>query len=305
MERVSHVPATDGVRLALTELGQGSGPGILLVHGFAQNRRTFTFGRLPDGLLAGGARVFTGELRGHGGSERPAAPWDLADHFEKDLPALLAEVADRTGGPVHYQGHSMGGMLGYLLLGRHPLASLTTYCAPMVLGATRPAVRAAAVFAGPLAGAMRRVPMDRFLRGVSGALTKDRARLPLRAVQRFTNLVNPSLGEPADMRAILAGADPESPAVAKTLAAMAVRRRPVLLGIDIVESLHAAELPVCVVVGTRDVFAPPESVAPIRRKWQAGPRRLIVIPDGSHVDVPVGRHAYRLGQDVWRFVASS
>jgi pimeloyl-ACP methyl ester carboxylesterase len=166
-------------------------------------------------------------------------------------------------------------------------------------------VRAAAFLFGPIAGATARVPMDHFLRAGAWPLTRPYPVPGLAFAQRFTSLVNPELGPPAELRAILAAADPESPDVARALAAMAVHRRPELCGVNLEQALHAATVPVCVVVGTKDVFAPEESVAAIRRVGQAGPRRLIVIPDGSHVDVPVGHHAYRLGQDVWRFLAAS
>ena len=304
-ERVRHVRAADGARLAITELGAGVGPAVVLVHGFAQNRFSFTLGELPDGFVTAGARVFVAELRGHGRSERPAAPWDLHAHLDVDLPAILTAVADWTGGPVHYQGHSLGGMLGYALLTKAlPVRSLTTYCAPLVLGATRHAVRAAALLA-PMAARGKRVPMQHFLRAVSGPLTKPGARFALRAAQRFTSLVNPDLGVPERLRETLARADPESPAVIRALAKMAVHRRPELCGIDLATAVAEASIPICVVVGTRDVFAPPASVAPILGRRQAGPRKLIQIPEGGHVDVPLGHHARHLAEDVWRFIESS
>jgi pimeloyl-ACP methyl ester carboxylesterase len=295
------VQTRDGVRLALHEVG-GDGPGVLLVHGFAQNRHTFALGALPDAFVRCGARVFYGELRGHGRSQRPERPWDLADHLDEDLPALIRAVAERTGGPVHLGGHSMGGMLGYALLTRDVLlASLVTYCAPAILGATRTAVRAAALLA-PVAARGRRVPMHHFLRLVSRPLTKDRAPPGLRGLQRFTSLVTPSAGERAALRGALASADPESPRVARQLARMAVRRRPELLGLDLVDCVRRSPLPVALVVGTHDVFAPPKSVRPLLGPGQAGPRRLVQIPGGSHVDVPLGHHAARLAEELWAFV---
>lgn len=305
LERVHDVRTADGVRLAVTEVG-GDGPGVVLVHGFAQNRHAFSLGGLPHGFVRAGARVFLAELRGHGLSERPTRPWDLFTHLDFDLPAIVGFVAERTGGLVHYQGHSMGGMLGYAALDRGlPLASLVTYCAPVILGATRTAVRAAALLA-PAASWGRTVPMHHFLRFVSRPLTKERAPLGMRtglsAVQRFTSLVNPSGGERDHLRGALAAADPESPRVIRQLARMAVHRRPELVGVDLVACVRRAPIPIALVVGTRDVFAPPESVRPLLGRGQAGPRRLVQIPDGGHVDVPLGHHAGRLAAELWAFV---
>ena len=69
-----------------------------MLHGFAQNRLAFRLGPMPQALLERGARVFLGELRGHGASRVEAGQsWSLATHLEVDLPALLEGVQRETG----------------------------------------------------------------------------------------------------------------------------------------------------------------------------------------------------------------
>ena len=89
-QRVRFAHTRDGERLAITELGAGTGPVFVLVHGFAQNRRSFTAGPLPAELLARGARVFAAELRGHGRNREGL----------RGSPAALGEKTLQA--PLHY-----------------------------------------------------------------------------------------------------------------------------------------------------------------------------------------------------------
>jgi pimeloyl-ACP methyl ester carboxylesterase len=305
--------ASDGQRLALAEavLPGARGRGriaFLLLHGFAQNRRSWSLGPLPRALLARGARVFLGELRGHGESrvERGQA-WSLRTHLELDCPALVATAAGAAGvARVHLVGHSMGGLLGCALLaGGAPLASLTMVGSPIVLGAGRPLVRLASLLAGPFATVAprhHRVPIDRVLAALARPLSRPRARGALRLLQRATALANPAAAEPEALRAVLASADPESPAVFGELARNAVAKRPRIAGIDLVAALRASPLPVAAVVGSRDLFAPRAAIAPIDAPGQAGPRLVVEIPDATHVDVAIGHHVPETLARLWEFL---
>lgn len=319
-ERVAFIHASDGVRLAVAELtlpegGPGHDPAapvFLLIHGFAQNRLAFCLGPLPLELLLRGARVFVAELRGHGRSRLrglgwPGPDWGVEAYLQRDLPAILAHLAAVTGAPrVHYVGHSLGGMLGYALSVRGAaLASLTTFAAPVVLGTGRPLVRLAALVGAPLLDAARRggaVPMDALLGALSGPLCAPNARGPLLAVQRFTALANPALCEPEHLRACLAAAEPESPAVFRALAEMAARARPILAGIDLAEAVARAPLPIAAVVGARDVFAPRVTVAALEAPRPPAPRRVIELPDGTHVDLTLGHSLPRVAGELWSFL---
>jgi pimeloyl-ACP methyl ester carboxylesterase len=313
-ERVRSLQLADGQRLALAELwrpGQGAsgGPAFLLLHGFAQNRTGFRRGPMPRALLGRGARVFLGELRGHGASPvEPGRRWSLATHLDHDLPALLEGVRREAGvAAVHLVGHSMGGLLGCALLAREaaPLASLTAIATPLRLGARRPLLRLASVLLGPLAAVApsgRRVPMDRLLRLLSAPLSQAEARGALRLLQRLAGLTNPAASEPAALREILAGADPESPQVFAELARYALRRRRSLAGVDLVAALHASTLPVAAVFGSEDALAPRAAVAPFEVPGQAGPRLVIEVAGAAHVDAIAGRHVEDTVGRIWRFL---
>ncbi|MCB9609271.1 MAG: alpha/beta hydrolase [Polyangiaceae bacterium] len=109
--------AHDGVELALWRVNGGGEP-VLLLHGLGSNRLGFDWpGRsFAEWLAARGYDVFLPELRGHGRSERPGRGWDLDDYLNQDLPALLSAVTALSGRQqLHWMGHSMGGLLWFLL----------------------------------------------------------------------------------------------------------------------------------------------------------------------------------------------
>src|SRR5262252_4708609 len=129
------------------------GEPLLLVHGFSQNRHTWTSGEFVKNLLYFGLDIHIVELRGHGKSSqqlqhdksaltgRPLPPdldygWDLDSYLLHDLPAAVAAVKEKTGRRrIFYVGHSMGGMLGYGYAGLHDdLEGLVTIGAPADLG---------------------------------------------------------------------------------------------------------------------------------------------------------------------------
>jgi 3-oxoadipate enol-lactonase len=94
----------DGVALEVTDTG--SGPALLLVHGFGGAKEDFA-----DHLdaLAQRHRVVTFDHRGHGESEGPA---DLAAYSFDRMAADVVGVADALGiGRFRLVGHSMGGMV--------------------------------------------------------------------------------------------------------------------------------------------------------------------------------------------------
>lgn len=316
-ERQYVAHAADGQRLVLTEVVHthaepaSSQAAFLLLHGFAQNRRGFTLGPMPRTLLEHGARVFLGELRGHGDSRVDGSrSWSLRTHLELDCPALLEGVRREAGVErVHLVGHSMGGLLGCALLaGNAPLASLTAAATPLLLGAARPLVRLASLLVGPFATVAprwHRVPIHHFLRALAHPLSRPAAPGPLRLLQRVTRLANPEAAPPEALRAVLATADPESPAVVEELARNAVLLRPRLAGVDLVEAVKGSPLPVAAVVGSADIFAPRAAVAPLEHEGHSGPRRIVEIPGGTHVDAIMGHHVPGTIASLWEFLLRS
>jgi pimeloyl-ACP methyl ester carboxylesterase len=314
---VSHpASASDGQRLSLVEALLPGSPRargarcFLLLHGFAQNRRSFAQGPFPRALLLRGARVFLGELRGHGESRPAQGSWSLRTHLELDCPALVAGVRRAARAErVHLVGHSMGGLLGCALLaGDSPLASLTTLGTPIVLGAGRPLVRVASLLAAPLATlAPRRrlLPIDRVLAALARPLSRTDARGPLGFLQRAAGLANPAAALPQALEAVLANADAESPAVYGELARNAILARPRIAGVDLVAALRSSRLPVAAVVGTRDVFAPRAAVAPMDEPGHAGPRLVVELDGVAHLDVAIGHHVPDTVARLWEFLAPS
>src|SRR4051812_37789796 len=100
-----------GARLHVAEAG--SGPPVLLVHGWPQHwwvwRKV-----IPD--LARERRVICVDLRGFGWSEAPAGSYDLPD-LASDLLVLLDLLEIER---VDLIGHDWGGYLGFLLCLRAP-----------------------------------------------------------------------------------------------------------------------------------------------------------------------------------------
>lgn len=119
-----HVRSGDGLELALwripprSQAPEQAPEPVFLLHGLGSNRFGFDCpGRSLACWLSGvGYDVYLPELRGHGASARPAGGWNLDDYLRLDLPALLTAVTQRSGfGQVHWMGHSMGGLLWFLL----------------------------------------------------------------------------------------------------------------------------------------------------------------------------------------------
>lgn len=93
------ITTNDGVRLSFAEAG--SGPPLVLVHGW--NQTAALFDRQID-ALSESFRVLALDLRGHGDSEAPDHGYRMSRHA-MDLRTLILEEAD---GEAHVLGHSMG-----------------------------------------------------------------------------------------------------------------------------------------------------------------------------------------------------
>jgi len=124
-DETHYVFTRDGWRLAVHRYRPEKGPKglpVVLCHGLSANRYTFDLHGAPGlarYLRDRGWDVWAPELRGSGMSQRPGLcysnvpySWDFEDHWQEDLPAIIACVLERTGAhSLHWVGHSMGGML--------------------------------------------------------------------------------------------------------------------------------------------------------------------------------------------------
>ncbi len=108
----SSVTADDGARLSCEEIEPVAGRAaltVVLVHGFALDRRTWHFQRGSlAGLTSPTVRQVVYDLRSHGRSERAARESCTLDQLGLDLAAVIRTLA--PDGPLVLVGHSMGGM---------------------------------------------------------------------------------------------------------------------------------------------------------------------------------------------------
>jgi pimeloyl-ACP methyl ester carboxylesterase len=120
------------VRLAVAEAGEGEP--VVLLHGFPELAHSWRH-QLPA-LAAAGYRAVAPDLRGYGGSDRPAAVEDYA--VPKLVGDVLGLVAALGHDSVHLVGHDWGGVLAWSIAGSAParVRSLT------ILNAPQPAVSA-------------------------------------------------------------------------------------------------------------------------------------------------------------------
>ena len=101
------------VTIGFREWGDRSGAVIVLLHGAASSHRTWY--RLVPALVGGGYRVIAPDLRGHGGSSRPAS-YPLTG-FRDDVIGLL-DALDLA--QVTVVGHSLGAHIAGLVAQRQP-----------------------------------------------------------------------------------------------------------------------------------------------------------------------------------------
>lgn len=142
--RVLFVSAADGFPLALGH-HPPAGPRrylepVVLCHGLGANRYNLDFDdySVARRLAERGFHAFVLELRGAGRSaapERQAAPFTFDDYALFDAPAALREACALAAAPRGFWvGHSMGGMIGYVLgqtAAAEQLAGLVAIASPI------------------------------------------------------------------------------------------------------------------------------------------------------------------------------
>jgi haloacetate dehalogenase len=96
----------------------GSGPPILLLHGFPQ---THLMWRNVAPLLARNFRVICADLRGYGQSGCPASASDHAPYSKRAMAQDMVRVMERLGCPrFSVVGHDRGGRVAYRMALDHP-----------------------------------------------------------------------------------------------------------------------------------------------------------------------------------------
>jgi haloacetate dehalogenase len=96
----------------------GTGPGLLLLHGFPQ---THVMWRPVAQLLAERFTVVCADLRGYGESGCPPSPPDHSAYSKRAMARDMVEVMATLGFPrFHLAGHDRGGRVAYRLALDHP-----------------------------------------------------------------------------------------------------------------------------------------------------------------------------------------
>lgn len=134
----------DGMRLVMTQkipFHVKPKASIILVHGFGQNRYTWTQTNrsMENYLVSHGYQTFNVELRGHGMSRANGS--DYPENFEaylfRDIPALLQAVKEISGDKkIFYIGHSLGATISYCVGAsfQDDLAGIVAIAGPFHMG---------------------------------------------------------------------------------------------------------------------------------------------------------------------------
>ena len=100
---------------------RGSGPPVLLIHGFTITGDSWKEGKVYDALLAAGFKVILVDLRGNGLSDNPQRPEDYANDAEvRDLKILVGNLKLKSYSAV---GYSRGAIIAAKLLVLDPRVS--------------------------------------------------------------------------------------------------------------------------------------------------------------------------------------
>lgn len=182
-EQLQDVSARN-VRLRVAE--QGSGPSVLLLHGFLMSRQAWE-PVMP--ALAERFRVVAPDLPGFGDSEKPAP-----NRFDYGVDAFGECVADLIAamglGRTHVVGHGLSGAIALALATRHPeFVSRLTLVDPLVY----PLPRKAQLFEMPVLGAFFFKQL--YGRSIFRAYFRDRVfspgfDLPLARIDHFYEAFN-------------------------------------------------------------------------------------------------------------------
>lgn len=308
---LAHTLTDDGWRLALHvyEPPTGAPPRrhpVLLCHGLGANHVAFDVHAdvsLARHLARRGYLALALDLRGHGHSEHPTGRgprrfgWSFDDYLEHDVRAAVAFAKARSGAPaVHWIGHSMGGILGYVHVARGGSADFATMTA---IGSSLDYSDSPSGFhaLAPLLGLLDRIPAVPV-----GLLARATSLLVGRVETRFQKFnVWASNIDPAHWRHVSArGFHAVSPPV---MAQLATAMQPGGLrsrdgSVMYFDALASATTPVLAIAGERDEQCSPDAARRTLDATGSKRRELRVFgrshghaDDYGHFDLLIGRRA--------------
>ncbi len=237
--------SVDGIRLRY-ELAGDTGPLVVLTHGLGGHLEFFA----PHvEALARCYRVLRWDLRGAGGSQKPAGPYS-PELFARDLAGLLDRVGERAG---YIVGHSGGGVVAQRFALDHPNRTLG-----LVLASTSSEVGAKATAAwNRLADSVER----------NGFGPSDREPDPRGFGPAF------AAAHPEIVRALAAQTRANDPA------AYAASAR-AFGAYNWTEELGALRAPTLILQGLADRMTPPGGSVILSRRIPRS--RLVMVPEAGH-----------------------
>jgi pimeloyl-ACP methyl ester carboxylesterase len=297
----------DGWRLRLDHYRPDGAPRfsepVILCHGLGANGHTFDLGAelsLARHLARAGFDTFVPELRGREGSATAGCSADARQgftfdhHASLDAPALLDAVLARSGAArAFWVGHSMGGMVGYVLAARRPhqLAGLATLGSPVHARAQPALVKLLA-----LALAVQLDPLPQRLLAQASVTLGGRRGPPAPAL----TVVRGNMEPEALARLLTNGVADVPRALVRQLLRWADGDRVDSEDgrADYLDCIGRVAVPLLVLGACADRLAPPEGVRPAFELARSTDRTFTCIgendPTGrrfGHVDVLLGRHA--------------
>lgn len=280
---------------------------VILCHGIMSNTYTWDLddrSSFAVWLQRRGFEVYALDLRGGGASERPgllgdkAWTWSVDDYIRHDVPAALAAVSARHGGrPVHWVGHSMGGivMYGWLPLGEQAaVRSLTAVGAPAVLPHHLPWLEASGALLPLGEWLLSRVPTGA-LSTLGAPWAAQPAVAPLHVLWNLDNLPRGA----ARKLAAHGTADLPIAVLRQFFDSMVAGRLVSRDGArDYTGAMRAIEVPTLFVAGSLDHLGTPASMMGAFRMIRSPIKRLVVIgrangaaADYGHLDLTIGESA--------------
>lgn len=220
--------------LTLNVCDQGSGPPILLVHGFPLDH---TMWRPQIEQLAPARRVIAPDLRGFGASDVVPGTSSM-EQFADDLARLLDRLEVRE--PVTFCGLSMGGYVAWQFWKRHPqkLGALVL-CDTRAVADPPEVARARLVSAERVVNEGPSVLVEAMLDRLFSQHTREQRPELIESI-RQTMLATPREGAAAAQRGMAA--------------------RP-----DVTDWLEHIQVPTLVICGEHDVISPPGEMQAIAR----------------------------------------